>query len=75
MVGGGSPKPPELIWEIWREFGVPVAGGYGLTECPSHCLGAVFDPLEKLAETDGRPMAGVEMRIKATGEIRVQGRP
>ena len=74
MVGGGSPKPPELVWEVWREFGVPVAGGYGLTECPSHCLGAVFDPIEQLVATDGRPMAGVEMRIdEATGEIRVRG--
>jgi acyl-CoA synthetase (AMP-forming)/AMP-acid ligase II len=74
MVGGGSPKPPELVWEIWREFGVPTAGGYGLTECPSHCLGAVFDPMEKLVPTDGRPMAGVEMRVdEATGEIRVKG--
>jgi acyl-CoA synthetase (AMP-forming)/AMP-acid ligase II len=74
MVGGGSPKPPELVWEIWREFGVPTAGGYGLTECPSHCLGAVFDPLEKLVATDGRPMAGVEMRVdEATGELRVRG--
>jgi acyl-CoA synthetase (AMP-forming)/AMP-acid ligase II len=74
MVGGGSPKPPELVWEIWREFGVPTAGGYGLTECPSHCLGAVFDPLEKLVATDGRPMEGVEMRVDAaSGELRVKG--
>src|SRR4029079_8716721 len=38
------------------------------------CLGAVFDPMEKLVPTDGRPMAGVDMRVdEATGEIRVKG--
>ncbi len=74
MVGGGAPKPPELVHEMWRELGVPVAGGYGLTECPSCILGAVGDPIDRLADTDGRPVAGVEARIAGdTGELLVRG--
>jgi len=73
MVGGGSPKPPELVWEIWREFGVPTAGGYGLTECPSHCLGAVFDPpdgtvLLLVSDTEPKLVVGGQVMRLRKGE-------
>jgi len=83
--GGGSPKPPTLDAEVRDEMGgIGVVNGYGLTECPSHCLNTVRDPAEKRAVTEGRPTAGVEIRItapdgtvlpaEAEGEIRVRAR-
>jgi acyl-CoA synthetase (AMP-forming)/AMP-acid ligase II len=83
--GGGSPKPPSLDAEVREEMGgLGVVNGYGLTECPSHCLNTVRDPAEKRAVTEGRPTPGVEMRITAPdgtvlppeteGEIRVRAR-
>jgi cyclohexanecarboxylate-CoA ligase len=82
--GGGSAKPPTLHGVVKHELGgVGIASGYGLTECPSHVLGAVTDPDDKLATTDGRPVEGVELRVVAPdgtvlgpgeeGEIRVKG--
>jgi len=81
--GGGSPKPPTLDAEVRDEMGgLGVVNGYGLTECPSHCLNTVRDPAAKRAVTEGRPTPGVEMRITAPdgtelprtteGEIRVR---
>jgi acyl-CoA synthetase (AMP-forming)/AMP-acid ligase II len=62
--------------------GLGILNGYGLTEVPSHCLSTVHDPPEKRAVTEGRPTAGVEMRIttpdgadlprETEGEIRVR---
>jgi len=83
--GGGSPKPPTIDAEVREEMGgIGVVNGYGLTEVPSHCLSTVRDPAEKRATTEGRPTAGVEMRITAPdgtelpheteGEIRVRAR-
>jgi acyl-CoA synthetase (AMP-forming)/AMP-acid ligase II len=83
--GGGSPKPPTLDAEVRAEMGgIGVVNGYGLTECPSHCLNTVRDPAEKRAVTEGRPTPGTEMRITAPdgtvlpaeteGEIRVRAR-
>jgi len=83
--GGGSPKPPTLDAEVRKEMGgLGVVNGYGLTECPSHCLNTVRDPDDKRAVTEGRPTRGVEMRITAPdgsvlpaeteGEIRVRAR-
>jgi cyclohexanecarboxylate-CoA ligase len=81
--GGGSPKAPGLDAEIREEVGgIGVASGYGLTECPSHCLNTVRDPHDKRAVSEGRPSPGVELRITdpegrvlgphEEGEIRVR---
>jgi len=83
--GGGSPKPPTLDAEVREEMGgIGVVNGYGLTECPSHCLNTVRDSAAKRAVTEGRPTPGTEMRITAPdgavlpaeieGEIRVRAR-
>jgi acyl-CoA synthetase (AMP-forming)/AMP-acid ligase II len=82
--GGAAPKPPQLHYDIKAEMGgVGIVSGYGLTECPILSMNAVGDPDEKLANTEGRPTAGVELRIVKLdgsearpgeeGEIRVRG--
>jgi acyl-CoA synthetase (AMP-forming)/AMP-acid ligase II len=72
LAGGGAPKPPELFWQVRRELGVPILHGYGMTECPMIASGSPSDSDEQLANTDGGPVAGCELRI-VDGEIRVRG--
>ena len=62
--GGGAPKPPRMHYDIKNEIGgVGVVSGWGLTEAPILSMGSVDDPDDKLAETEGRPMPGVVLRV------------
>jgi acyl-CoA synthetase (AMP-forming)/AMP-acid ligase II len=82
--GGAAPKPPQLHYDIKAEFGgVGIASGYGLTECPILSMAGVRDPDEELANREGRPSLGVDVKIVKLdggiagpgeeGEIRVKG--
>jgi acyl-CoA synthetase (AMP-forming)/AMP-acid ligase II len=72
LAGGGAPKPPELFWQVRRELGVPILHGYGMTECPMIASGSPSDSDEQLANTDGQPVSGCELRV-VDGEVRVRG--
>lgn len=72
LAGGGAPKPPELFHQVRRELGVPILHGYGMTECPMIASGSPSDSDEQLANSDGRPVVGCEVRVVG-GEIRVRG--
>ena len=82
--GGGAPIPPALHRRVVDELGgVGVASGWGLTEAPVLTNGAVGDPDEKLATTEGRALPGVELVAVssdetvcapgAEGELRAKG--
>ncbi len=84
MSGGGAPKPPESHFEVRDEIGGRgVVHGYGMTEVPMIANGSPHDTDEQLANTDGKPVEGADVRIvrldgpvaKAgeEGEIRVKG--
>jgi cyclohexanecarboxylate-CoA ligase len=84
MSGGGAPKPPELHYEVQREIGGRgTVHGYGMTEVPMIAQGSPSDTDEQLANTDGRPIVGIAVRIVTVdgrsagpgeeGEIRLQG--
>jgi acyl-CoA synthetase (AMP-forming)/AMP-acid ligase II len=87
LSGGGAPKPPEIYFQVKRQMGVPVAHGYGMTECPMISQGSPRDTDDQLAHTDGRPVHGCEVSIVAVssdggeapaprgvqGEVRVRG--
>ena len=83
MSGGGAPMPPEIYEEIKREFGVKTCHGYGMTECPMICEGSPHDTDEQLANTVGKPVVGLDMRIVTDqgavagpgedGEVRLKG--
>jgi len=83
LSGGGAPKPPEVYYEVKREIGVPVAHGYGMTEVPMITQGSPTDNDEQLANSEGAPVAGAEVRIVledgsvaptgVDGEVRVRG--
>jgi O-succinylbenzoic acid--CoA ligase len=74
LLDAGLARPPALRWALLgggpiasgllhraQEAGVPVAPTYGMTETCSQIA------------THGWPLAGVELRIDADGEIRVRG--
>ncbi len=87
LSGGGAPKPPEIYFRVKEQMGVPVAHGYGMTECPMISQGSPRDSDHQLAYTDGRPVYGCEVSIVAMaadggearapagvqGEVRVSG--
>jgi cyclohexanecarboxylate-CoA ligase len=84
MVGGGAAKPPELHYEVRDEVGGRgVVHGYGMTEVPMISNGSPDDTDEQLANTDGKPVEGAEVRIvrldgvpagpDEEGEVRVRG--
>jgi acyl-CoA synthetase (AMP-forming)/AMP-acid ligase II len=84
MSGGGAAKPPEVHFEVRDEIGGRgVVHGYGMTEVPMISNGSPDDTDEQLANTDGKPVEGAEVRIVTLkgrpaapdeeGEIRVKG--
>lgn len=72
LAGGGAPKPPELYHAVVREMGCLLTHGYGMTEVPMITMGSPDDTPENLATTEGRPPAGMEIRI-VDGEVRLRG--
>ncbi|MFG3498070.1 class I adenylate-forming enzyme family protein [Streptomyces sp. NPDC047928] len=72
LAGGGAPKPPELYHAVVRELGCALTHGYGMTEVPMITMGSPDDTAEQLAETEGRPPEGMEIRV-VDGEIRLRG--
>ncbi|ARP71641.1 cyclohexanecarboxylate-CoA ligase [Streptomyces pluripotens] len=72
LAGGGAPKPPELYYSVVRDMGVQLAHGYGMTEVPMITMGDPEDTPEHLATTEGRPPAGMQVKI-VDGEVRLRG--
>ncbi|CAB4729329.1 unannotated protein [freshwater metagenome] len=74
FVGGGPQKPAELVEEVRALFDVPVLGGYGITEAPMLTVADLSDSPRELAETDGKPAGGVEIRlVRADNSIVIDG--
>ena len=61
--GGGAPKPPQLHYDMRKEMGAPIVSGYGLTESPILTMASTDDADEALANTEGRAMRGVDLRV------------
>jgi acyl-CoA synthetase (AMP-forming)/AMP-acid ligase II len=84
MSGGGAAKPPNVHYEVRDEIGGRgVVHGYGMTEVPMIANGSPYDTDEQLANTDGKPVEGADVRVVTLdgrlaaadeeGEIRVKG--
>ena len=82
--GGGAPKPPQLHHDLKAEVGgIGIVSGYGLTEAPIVVMATTEDPDQKLADTEGRPTPGVDLKVITLdgrtagpgeeGEIRLKG--
>ncbi len=63
MTGGGTPKPPQLYFDVLKEVGAPILHGLGMTESPCITIGALSDTDEQLAYTEGGPVPGMSVRI------------
>jgi acyl-CoA synthetase (AMP-forming)/AMP-acid ligase II len=63
LTGGGTPKPPQLFFDVRRELGAPILHGLGMTESPCITMGAMTDTDEQLAFTEGAAVPGMEVRI------------
>jgi acyl-CoA synthetase (AMP-forming)/AMP-acid ligase II len=61
--GGGAPKPPQLHYDMRKEMGAPIVSGYGLTESPILTMASTDDSDEALANTEGRAMRDVDLRV------------
>ncbi|ALC22550.1 class I adenylate-forming enzyme family protein [Streptomyces pristinaespiralis] len=72
LAGGGAPKPPELHRAVVREMDCVLTHGYGMTEVPMITMGSPDDSEDDLVRTEGRPPAGMEIRI-VDGEVRLRG--
>ena len=59
---GGAPVPV-AVTERAEALGIRVTRAYGSTEHPSITGSPMSDPADKRAHTDGRAMAGVEIRL------------
>lgn len=59
---GGSPVPRHMVKQA-MEKGFKVIGVYGSTESVPHTAARLDDPLEKIMNTDGKPLHGVEIKI------------
>ncbi|MCQ9165333.1 MULTISPECIES: AMP-binding protein [unclassified Arthrobacter] len=60
----GAPIPRVMVRQAHGELpGMSVFGGWGQTECGLVTMGHPADPLEKIFTSDGRPLAGMQIRI------------
>jgi acyl-CoA synthetase (AMP-forming)/AMP-acid ligase II len=61
---GAAPCPPPLAREIQRRFGCAVHIGFGATETGGGIAAtSLADSSERQAETVGRPMPGIEIKV------------
>ena len=81
--GGGAPKPAGLHERVKRELGgAGIVSSWGLTEAPVLTMGRPSDADRALSETEGTPLARVQLRAVAPdgrtcqpgeqGELRVR---
>ncbi|RAN69620.1 cyclohexanecarboxylate-CoA ligase [Bacillus sp. SRB_336] len=60
----GAPIPRVMVRQAHEELpAMSVFGGWGQTECGLVTMGNPSDPLEKIIGSDGRPLAGMRIRI------------
>jgi acyl-CoA synthetase (AMP-forming)/AMP-acid ligase II len=59
---GAAPVPPSLIRRA-DAIGITAFRSYGSSEHPTVTAGSIADPLDRRAETDGRLIAGNEVRL------------
>jgi acyl-CoA synthetase (AMP-forming)/AMP-acid ligase II len=82
--GGGAPKPPSLHYDVRATLGGHgIVSGWGLTEAPILTTARFDDPDDKLANTEGFAMPGVQLRVVThdgrvaaageEGELRAKG--
>jgi len=59
---GGAPVPRQMVQEA-QLYGFKVMAVYGATESVPHTATSLEDPPEKVINTDGAPVPGVEVKV------------
>lgn len=59
---GGAPVPRYLVQQSYNA-GFKIIGVYGSTESVPHTASRLADDIEKIIHTDGRAMAGIEVKV------------
>lgn len=67
---GGAPLAPN-VRGLFEECGVQIFEGYGLTETVGCCV--INNGAERPIGSVGRPIAGMELKIDADGEVLIRG--
>jgi cyclohexanecarboxylate-CoA ligase len=67
ITAGGSAVPTELVPAVREAFGVPLRTVWGMTEIVVGTAVGVDDPPDWSAHSDGRVLAGLELRIVTDG--------
>jgi long-chain acyl-CoA synthetase len=67
---GGAPLP-DCLYDFYRQRGVPLLQGYGLTEASP--VVATSSPQQPLRGSVGQPLPGTDVRIASDGEILTRG--
>jgi cyclohexanecarboxylate-CoA ligase len=74
---GGADVPPELVRRARKVMGTRVVRVYGSSEFPTFSCGGPEDDESVAAQTDGKPIGPVEMRlddpVDGVGELLVRG--
>lgn len=84
IFAGGEPITEQLVRQMRQSFGCDVSVGYGMTEMRGITSTVLTDPPELIANTDGRAIGDIELRLVdaegqdvpfgEVGEIAVRGR-
>jgi len=73
QLGLGGSSVPAAVTERAAGLGIKVFRAYGSTEHPSITGCSLDDPEDKRLHTDGRPFAGIEIRLDEGGQILSRG--
>jgi cyclohexanecarboxylate-CoA ligase len=62
---GGAPVPRDLVRRATTAMAARIGSGWGMSEIGAVTLTGPDDPAERVFETDGYPLPGVELRVLA----------
>ena len=63
FISAGAPIPRPLVRDARARLGCAISPGWGMTENGLVTCNGLDDPEEKVFTTDGRPLAGMELRV------------
>ncbi len=67
FIAGGAPIPRTLVRRATERLQASIVSIWGMTECGASTATDVDDPIERSAETDGKPNPGAEIRVVDEG--------
>ncbi|MEK3937120.1 class I adenylate-forming enzyme family protein [Sporosarcina sp. FSL W7-1349] len=70
-VVAASPISPDKVKEIRKKFNINLIQAFGTSETATTTVGALDDPEEKILNTLGRPIKGVEIKIVDANRVEI----